>query len=103
MRKNWKHGVRVREYVYVYTCTKMHVCKTRSSNVAFSVLYFFSRFIDLYHYVDRIRILDNGNLVINNVKQEDVGEYQCFASNVAGTRESHPALVTVHGRFGQYL
>ena len=47
---------------------------------------------------DRIHIHDNGDLVINMATLQDAGEYVCIASNIAGTKSSDPALLTIIGK-----
>lgn len=45
---------------------------------------------------ERVRLKDSG-LVISKAEPSDEGRYQCVAKNIAGSRHSHEALLSVYG------
>lgn len=48
--------------------------------------------------LEHVKILSSGALRILNVGVQDRGRYSCVATNIAGVRESPPALLSVNGK-----
>ena len=54
-------------------------------------------------FVPRIRIDEIGSLVVQRVRKEDQGRYQCSAKNLAATRDSRPVRLKIHGNLNSSL
>ena len=52
-----------------------------------------------YLFFFRFRIENAGDLVIAGAVKDDTGWYRCEATNVAGTRTTHPVQIIVLGNF----
>ena len=59
-----------------------------------------SDFFEIYFF-HRLRLEDEGDLVIQNVSDEDEGKYQCLAKNIVGTRSTDKAELFVQGKFNK--
>lgn len=46
----------------------------------------------------RFVVMDEGNLVISDIRSHDAGKYVCVAENLAGRKESHTAILSVFSR-----
>ena len=42
---------------------------------------------------------ENGDLIVLNVDKYAAGNYTCRATNMAGSRDTPPAIVWVYGKF----
>ena len=49
-------------------------------------------------FFHRLRLEDEGDLIIENVSDEDEGKYQCLAKNIVGTRSTDKAELFVQGK-----
>ena len=56
-----------------------------------------------FSFIYRIKIDDVGSLVIQYVRKEDHGRYQCSAKNLAATRDSRPIRLKVHGELHKFF
>ena len=56
-----------------------------------------NNFLNSSFFIFRVKIDDAGSLVIQYVRKEDHGRYQCSAKNLAATRDSRPIRLKVHG------
>ena len=50
-------------------------------------------------YDQRVQLLEDGSLLINNVVLNDVGVYQCAVSNINGSDSSYSGELNVTGEY----
>jgi len=50
------------------------------------------------YFWHRIRVEENGNLVITKLVTSDQGRYVCLAQNIVGIRETPQVQLTVNGK-----
>ena len=55
-------------------------------------------FIDKKKY----EMTENGDLIVLNVDKYAAGNYTCRATNMAGSRDTPPAIVWVYGKFQSF-
>jgi len=60
-------------------------------------LYYNIKHLIIHLFIFRIHLEGEGDLVIENVSDEDEGKYQCLAKNIVGTRSTEKAELQVQG------
>lgn len=51
--------------------------------------------------ISRLKIEGDGDLVIQDVRDDDEGKYQCMAKNLVGTRSTDKVDLSIQGNYFQ--